>query len=63
MYADALSTCFFVLGIEDSLTLIDRLPDDIRPDGVIFVPDDHSVRIAGNLDFVPAEGISSARIP
>lgn len=62
-YADALSTCFFVLGISDSLALLDRLPDQIRPDGIIFVLNDHSIQIAGNPDFVPAEGISSVQLP
>lgn len=63
MYADALSTCFFVLGIKDSIALFDRLPDNIKPDGVIFVPEDHSVQTVGNLDFTPSAGVRSAKLP
>ena len=63
MYADALSTCFFVLGIQDAVAMWRRLPDEIRPDGIIFVSDDHSVLTAGNLDFVPADGVTSAQLP
>ena len=62
MYADALSTCFFVLGIKDAVALWRRLPAEIKPDGIIFVTDDRSVLTIGNLDFVPADGISSAQL-
>ena len=61
--ADALSTAFFVLGLDDSLSMIDTLPDNIRPDGIIFVSEDGTITVKGDIDFSPDNGTKCIYLP
>ena len=60
--ADALSTALFVLGVDRSLAVLERLPSEMRPDGVIFVGNDGKISIYGDLDFQPTDAGTSVQM-
>ena len=55
--ADALATAFYVLGKEESVRICRSMPAQERPDGVLFVHEDGSVSILGELNFTPEKGV------